>query len=481
MKSVARRIIVVFWVAWHMSPMITHAETAADPVVLMAHRQALRQSAESAANAARALAAMGPAAEAALPELVYALQYDDPATVADVERAFVAIGAPAVNALIRSLQSPNFLIRARAARSLSGIGPDAQRAAPALVALITEANFEVRDAAEAALKAIGEPSISALEAALKRDKTPGRKAYIDLLPAFGPKASPALIAVLEKDDNPYLRASAAAALAGIVPPVPQTVPALVKRLYDIQESVRSEAADALGQLGPHARAALGPLLIRAQTEPDALARQKASLAAAAIGKADVSSLPGLSAALRHESPEVRRSALSALVGSDIPWASLSPLVEGALADSDPLLRQAAVQATASSSGDASSRLLILKRALDDASPDVRTPAIQALGAMSEQPDLVASELSRLLSDSNPAIRQEVIRSLGRLGKAGVPGLVLALQDSYSVLADEAGRQLVAIGPDALPELQNLSNVTDTKLKKRTQDLIRRIQSKKISR
>src|SRR5258706_2688764 len=87
----------------------------------------------------------------------------------------------------------------------------------------------------------------------------------------------------------------------------------------------------------------------------------------------------------------------------------------------------------------------------------------------------AAELLPLLSDTNPVIRQDAIRALGNLGAAGLPGLIRALSDNYGALSDEAGKAIVALGQEAVPTLQTMQQTgADPELKKKTDDLLRRI-------
>ncbi|HET6884208.1 MAG TPA: HEAT repeat domain-containing protein [Pirellulales bacterium] len=84
-------------------------------------------------TAADALARIG---EAAVPALIDILHDDDPSIRAQAARALARMGpkaAPAVSELIVVLNDPDSEVRRGAARALGQIGPDAEDAVPALI------------------------------------------------------------------------------------------------------------------------------------------------------------------------------------------------------------------------------------------------------------------------------------------------------------------------------------------------------------
>src|SRR5262249_11710881 len=118
---------------------------------------------------------------------------------------------------------------------------------------------------------------------------------------------------------------------------------------------------------------------------------------------------------------------------------------------------------------------VLHQALSDSSVDVRAAAIDGIGRLKDAGPQAAAELTHLLGDTNPVIRQDAIHGLGALGMPGLPGLITALSDSYSTLSDEAGREIVALGPPAIPSLQAAEQSPDPDLKRKAALLIRRIE------
>ena len=121
-----------------------------------------------AAFAAWSLGNIGDAAEPAVAELGHALEREDTNDV--VTRALARIGPAATAAvpdLVRALRSQNEAYRWRAARTLGRIGPGAEPAVAALVAALADSSGAVRMHAARALGRIG-PAAKPAAAALQR-------------------------------------------------------------------------------------------------------------------------------------------------------------------------------------------------------------------------------------------------------------------------------------------------------------------------
>lgn len=142
-------------------------------------------------QAALALGDMGPAAEAAIPALLDALEREAvhrPArTPASAAVALARMGPAAVPGLVRLLRHDKAWVRLGAATALAGHGPDARPAFDGLLAMLTEPDGETRMVAAAALAAMGPSAREAL---------------------------PRLAAMAETNDE-YLRASAQNAMTRI--------------------------------------------------------------------------------------------------------------------------------------------------------------------------------------------------------------------------------------------------------------------------
>jgi hypothetical protein len=102
-------------------------------------------------QAASALGKIGPDA---VPELVTALKNSDSNVRITAALALGQIGPDAVSALATALKDSDRGVRYYAALALGAIGPDAGDAVPALTALISDPNVDVRESAATAIKKI---------------------------------------------------------------------------------------------------------------------------------------------------------------------------------------------------------------------------------------------------------------------------------------------------------------------------------------
>ncbi len=407
-------------------------------------------------------------------DLVDAFREDDDRTAKVAQDALVALGDDAIKPCQKALNDGNFKVRKRAAEVLGRLGPSARRAAPDLVQLVGDAQYDVQAAAENSLQRMGEDAIPALADALQNSPDGFRKQALSLLSRCGPKAAPIVLRILKKDQSTYMRASAAEALGEIRPAAAETVEALISAFSDLEENVRAAAADALGAIGAPAGVAIGPLITVSHGDKDSLVRKKALDAVARIGPARKESIPGLNAALRDSNPEVRRDVIDSIRISTMTFTESLPLLSSVLKDPDPKVRLMLVQASVVAGGKSAAALPILRIAVNDSAKPVRSAAIEALGQLTEASAEAAAELMHPLGEADPAIRQDAIRALSNLGKAGLVGLIQGLGDNYSPLSDEAAKGILAIGPDAIPSLEALESNTYPVMKKKAQDLLKRL-------
>jgi HEAT repeat protein len=109
-------------IAWKAVPVLTMVLDDPDRVVCR--------------GAVRALAAVGPAAHPAIPALARSLQASDMVLCRLAASALARIGIAAVPALLEALNGPDRYAGCEAAWALAQLGPGAQSAVPALVALL---------------------------------------------------------------------------------------------------------------------------------------------------------------------------------------------------------------------------------------------------------------------------------------------------------------------------------------------------------
>jgi len=206
------------------------------------------------------LMALSDLGEKAVPMLTKAI--NDPKTRDAAIRALARIGPEAKGAvpiLITMLADKNPLVVADAATALARIGPDAASGAAALTALLSNADMEVRSAATNALGTIGAPAKAAVPALLKQVSGPEPMLVVASVwsirriepenRALAPVATPILVKMLASD-KPQIRYQAAAALADLGPPARAALPSLTKLLEDSDEHVRAMAGTALSRIQP---------------------------------------------------------------------------------------------------------------------------------------------------------------------------------------------------------------------------------------
>ena len=219
-----------------------------------------------------ALAAIGSGAKEAIPALVKTLS--EPGWALDgtpqgyATQALVKIGESSIPALLSAAASDWTEVRESAACALGSFSrmPDVTRA---LIAMLGDAEPEVRAAGAVGLGKIGKNSVEALRepvvAALKpllEDPDPEvRLSSSNALRSLGTEASLFLpiLTTLLNDPDPERRLRACDAIGEIGPAAAPAVRALFRVLKDEDRGVVETAAMALGKIGRGARAALPAL------------------------------------------------------------------------------------------------------------------------------------------------------------------------------------------------------------------------------
>ncbi|MCI0683369.1 MAG: FG-GAP-like repeat-containing protein [Gemmataceae bacterium] len=196
--------------------------------------------------------------------------------------------------------------------------------------------------------------------ALASPDTKARQQAVFALGAIGgegPDATPALIAVMLKDDHVESRQQAALALAKIAPagrsPAPALAEGLAKALDDPDGSVRMNAALALSRMGQGARPAI-PALLKAiaddanKTNLGMFHHTIQELAALALGKASAgneAAVPALLAMLESADTSEQQAAAARALGGVGPKARAAlPRLRVLLDDSNAHVRAAIAEA-----------------------------------------------------------------------------------------------------------------------------------------
>ncbi|MEA1950615.1 MAG: HEAT repeat domain-containing protein [Planctomycetota bacterium] len=216
--------------------------------------------------AVRGLASLKPGPGIAIPAIRKALAGADPDTLNAALDALASLGETSVPNVARVLQNKTH--RRKAAMILARMGPKAKMAVPALVASLTDEDPKTRREIVFALGSIGPAAARAVPALIKSldDKDMDvRYSAAFALGKIGPEAAAAEAVLGENLDSPdkFLALVSAWALVKITPDsnliLSKVMPLLVEGLGNSATTVRIEAAETLGILGPKAKAAIVPL------------------------------------------------------------------------------------------------------------------------------------------------------------------------------------------------------------------------------
>jgi HEAT repeat protein len=281
------------------------------------------------------------------------------------------------------------------ADALVSMGAEAEPCWPFLLERLPGAQEDSVGSLARALGRIGAASgigVPELASALKSSSSSARRGAAEALGHYGAAASragPALLEALD-DEDPAVRTLAAFSLVAArgVPPealAEKAVPILSGCLSDDDPSVRRRAGEALGALGPAARAAT----------------------------------PALIGALRNEHEQVNDWALLALgeIGPDA-WAAVPAVLSILKADDGQDLRDT-FRVIKAIGREPELTIPVLRRYLTEPHALYTAFAADSLTAFGEK-SLPA--LMDALSSGNERVRDGAIRSLGQLGPAGKAAL-----------------------------------------------------------
>jgi HEAT repeat protein len=409
--------------------------------------------------AAAALGRIGPAASAAIPDLVGHLAdrqreerwgpWDISETNDVVAEALGAMGPAAGPALVKALASSEARARYGAALALGKIDPPCAQALAALhSALASDPRLTVRLAAARSLKRF-EPATNVVPALLDaamsgepRDELTWHHARLDGL--AGKEALPSLPSLRQAltGEGSAPCCVAVRLLAGIALESPEPLTDLLGALGARDRSLRRHAAEALGGLSPHAEAVAPRLISVLAGDPDQDVRVAAAGSLAKLGPRAGITLSALWAGYRAQAKEEDRrpwlDALSAVAPGDPPVVELRLGVARSSAEIawalDGLLK---------AGPPARSLLPAMERLIEHEDLEVRIRAARALWALDPNAGRVLPIAREALGDDwrsgqwssisvaplwplppgweNP-VREEAARLLAAMGPAGKPAL-----------------------------------------------------------
>ncbi len=281
-------------------------------------------------------------------DLVASLSSADPNLRRASADALVKGGAAAVPQLVEALRSESATVRAAAAYALNEMGTAAEAATPALLDVLQDDNELVRALAISTLSRVGidQPVlVNLLIATLQSESGLAQDIAADALVGVGADAVPALGSLLANEATSTLVKKTAATLIGDISQIDQVddlvlasaVPILAETLGDGDSEVRIAAANALGDFGPLADAAI-PALSRALLGSDSGVNQTIAGSLAKIGQ---QSTPGLTAALNSEDTLTRLYAADALWILTEDSSLILPTLVSALSDGSVETRELA--------------------------------------------------------------------------------------------------------------------------------------------
>ena len=294
----------------------------------------------------KALAAIGPAAESALLELLRS----DNATWREravMSLLYMSIGPrkplSAVPELVIATTDEEYTVRRYSVETLGKIGPESKHVVPAITSALKDKDATVRHAAVRALAGIGPAASSAtssLLGLLQHDDISTRAIAVFALGRIGQDARAATRELIQllKDDILQEEASVALRRIGVTG---EDVPALIEVLtHDLVRS-RQLATLHLARVGPNAKPAVAALVASLEDEQ---MREFAIHAIGHLGYAAKPAVPELIKFLADDSYYIRAGTAEALgrIGPDAIGAL--PMLEAAANDVNALARRHAQQA-----------------------------------------------------------------------------------------------------------------------------------------
>jgi HEAT repeat protein len=371
-------------------------------------------------EAARALGKVGPKGrDAAFAALLEAQKDRDPEVSKAAAEALATMGpggagdVPALRAALKEKAAPAE-VRARAASSLGALGAGARDAVPDLAEALRSPDATVRRAAAAALNQIGpdaKGAAIALEDALgDKDKEVRRSALEALgkLGADGKRAS-GEVSDLVADPDPETRKAAARVLAQIDPEA--ALSAFARALFNPDEGVRLEAAEALLAIGAAAKPRVSDLIAAVRGDKSPAVRLKAARALIVIDPTSSAPVSALAEALSGTDAERRREAAEALATIGAVARDAVPALGGALKDKDAAVRKNAAVALSKVGEPAQPALTNLVAALSERK--LHEPILAALKNIG--PVKVVPPLIGALKDKDPSVRLGAAVALAQFG------------------------------------------------------------------
>jgi HEAT repeat protein len=290
-----------------------------------------------ATDAIHGLAVIGEPVVAAIQDL---LNSSDAQSVRNACDALAAIGpkdASVIEKLVALTKSENNSLRWHAINALGEVGPSSRSIVPILIAGLQDPDSHVRFSAEQALHKMGRLALPALIESLNEEKS--QRIVAAIIGGMGPAADAAIepLSRLLHSPDPGTRREAIFALAQMGSNADAIVPELIEALQDKQFPFPGAAAYALGRL--RSKDATEALKWSLKEHKEPLVRLATACALIEIDPDNDENtrlaIPYLTAALKHERPEIRREAARALGRLGKRAIHVASDLQKGLSDKDP--------------------------------------------------------------------------------------------------------------------------------------------------
>jgi len=357
--------------------------------------------------------------------------------------------------------SPNPIVRGKPAPAVPP-----RKSVAEWTALLDSSNSNARVEAILALGDLGEAAKIALPAmiALLKDGAPDVRFFAAIaLGKVGAAAVPGVTGLLH-DTNGAVRAAAAQTLGRIGPDARQSTPELQPLILDKDAAVRTETVRALGRIGKETSV---PTLIELLRSNIADVREAAFDALGEMGPAAKASLPALAEILRGPDTAAD-TANNGFYGGfyaggpkmdalqTVCWMSELPEASNAIIAATSVFRGKGEKGLSPAlvfeamGPNAKPAVPALIGLLQEKSGNTQGYAARALGAIGPAAAEAIPALAGLLEDKNQFARVSAAEALGRLGPSAVRTLVQALQSKDWLVRAKAIQGLGALGSAAAP-------------------------------